>query len=453
MSPTSAPSAGPMRVALSGDSVATRRLPRRADADYQAVSELLRSCDAAFTNLEVVLASDLGYPDPYFNLAGERRIADDLRTFGIGMASFAHNHALNFGPDALLATVGIMDDAGIVAAGAGSTLKAARQPRYVETAHGRLALIACTSTFLPHEPATDAAWGRRARPGINPLRHRTTLRIDEAALRELTRIDELTGLARRRERQHWIGFRAPLPDDSIELLDRGFVVGSTMGEEVKLDASDLTGHAEAIAEARRHAEVVVVSVHTHEFGQTEDTPPDFIRAFTHAAIDAGADIVVAHGPHLLRGIEVYRDRPIFHSLANLIFQYELVDRVPGETFSRASDRLPSDWFRRLHHDGASGFPADERYWEAVLPVCTFEGGRLAGIELVPIELGFGNPPARRGLPRLARDDVARRIVRRLAALSKPFGTSIDVSGDVATVALPEPISERIPAEEEEGVVG
>lgn len=42
-------------------------------------------------------------------------------------------------------------------------------------------------------------------------------------------------------------------------------------------------------------------------------------------IDAGAGIVVGHGPHVLRGIEVYKGRPIFYSLANFIVENDLVE--------------------------------------------------------------------------------------------------------------------------------
>src|SRR5690606_33209953 len=40
------------------------------------------------------------------------------------------------------------------------------------------------------------------------------------------------------------------------------------------------------------------------------------RPVAHAAIDAGADVVVSHHAHIVRGIEIYRERPIFHGLGN-----------------------------------------------------------------------------------------------------------------------------------------
>jgi hypothetical protein len=41
-----------------------------------------------------------------------------------------------------------------------------------------------------------------------------------------------------------------------------------------------------------------------------------LRVFTHAVIDAGADLVIGHGPHVLRGLELYQGRLIAYSLGN-----------------------------------------------------------------------------------------------------------------------------------------
>ena len=73
-------------------------------------------------------------------------------------------------------------------------------------------------------------------------------------------------------------------------------------------ASDIEG-------ARRVADVVIVAlhkgiVHTHARLATYERP------IAHAAIDAGADIVLGHHAHIVRGIELYRGKPIFHGLGN-----------------------------------------------------------------------------------------------------------------------------------------
>jgi poly-gamma-glutamate synthesis protein (capsule biosynthesis protein) len=81
----------------------------------------------------------------------------------------------------------------------------------------------------------------------------------------------------------------------------------------------------------------------------------------------------------------------------------------------------------------AGFPADKRYWESAVPLLTWEGRELRAIELLPITLGWKEARHRRGRPRLAGKDEGRAILERFAALSQPFGTTIDAAG--ARVAL------------------
>ena len=64
------------------------------------------------------------------------------------------------------------------------------------------------------------------------------------------------------------------------------------------------------------------------------TRPEFLALAAHQLIDAGADLVVCHGPHLLRGLELYQGKPIFHSLGNFIGQNELVERIPADGYER-----------------------------------------------------------------------------------------------------------------------
>jgi poly-gamma-glutamate synthesis protein (capsule biosynthesis protein) len=247
---------------------------------------------------------------------------------------------------------------------------------------------------------------------------------------------EHSGLEARRQREVWVGFRsAPRDPDALELLGHEFVVRSAAMEETESAADDLAGYLESVAEARRYADVVIASLHTHEFGRSEEDPPAFVEQAAHAFIDAGASVVVGHGPHLLRGIEVYRSRPIFYSLGNFIFTYELGGRIPGDQYSLPDDRVPSQFFDRLHRNGLSGFPADRRYWETVVPVCEFQGSELGSVRLIPVELGFGLAPARRGIPRVASGPVGEEILRRMADLSAKWQTRIPSATGEGAVAL------------------
>jgi poly-gamma-glutamate synthesis protein (capsule biosynthesis protein) len=202
------------------------------------------------------------------------------------------------------------------------------------------------------------------------------------------------------------------------------------------NAKDIAAMVRWVKEARGLSDLVVVSLHAHEQAESKEIPAEFIPVFARQMIDAGADIVAGHGPHLLRGLELYKGKPIFYSLGNFIGQNELVAKIPADGYERFRadpDLTPGEVYRKRTNDDQGGFPADRRYWESVAPVLTWEGRELRSVELLPISLGWKEPRHRRGRPRLAEGEEARSILDRFAALSKPFGTTVDV--EQSTVAL------------------
>jgi hypothetical protein len=91
---------------------------------------------------------------------------------------------------------------------------------------------------------------------------------------------------------------------------------------------DLVAVHKLVAEAAARANVVIVFMHGGAEGAGQTRVPlgeeeafgelrGNLRAFSHAAVDAGADLVLGSGPHVLRGIEIYRKRTIAYSLGNL----------------------------------------------------------------------------------------------------------------------------------------
>ncbi len=97
-----------------------------------------------------------------------------------------------------------------------------------------------------------------------------------------------------------------------------------------------------IEEARGLADLVLVSLHAHEQLGSKEVPAEFMGSFARAMIDAGADLVVGHGPHLLRGLELYKGKPIFYSLGNFIGQNELVAKIPADGYDRFRAEPRSD---------------------------------------------------------------------------------------------------------------
>jgi poly-gamma-glutamate synthesis protein (capsule biosynthesis protein) len=165
---------------------------------------------------------------------------------------------------------------------------------------------------------------------------------------------------------------------------------------------------------------------------------DFYVEFARAAIDAGADVVAGHGPHLTLGVEIYRGKPILYSLGNFIFQNDTVEVFPAEAYQRFGlphQATPADFLDTRTDGGKRGFPASPEFWEGLVAECEFRDRALAAVRLYPLDLGHGRPRAQRGRPLLARGDIAQRALARVDRLSQRFGTRIAIEKDVATVRL------------------
>jgi poly-gamma-glutamate synthesis protein (capsule biosynthesis protein) len=86
-----------------------------------------------------------------------------------------------------------------------------------------------------------------------------------------------------------------------------------------LNAREVAGTVAPVVEAARDDyDLIIGFVHWGE--EYEDGPSGAQRNAAHALIDAGADLVVAHHPHVLQGVEVYGDGLIAYSLGNFLFE-------------------------------------------------------------------------------------------------------------------------------------
>ncbi len=191
---------------------------------------------------------------------------------------------------------------------------------------------------------------------------------------------------------------------------------------------DLADIVAVVREARRQADWVIVTSHTHESAGSREVPAEFLETFARAVVDAGADIFVGHGPHVMRGIEIYQGKPIFYSLSNFIFQNETVRFLPGDMYARygvSTDGHPGDiQDARIEQSSTGGFPGLQDYWESVVAVPLFNDGQLAEIRLYPITLGFETPRPQRGRPKLADAQAGQRIIESIKKLSEPYGVSV-----------------------------
>jgi poly-gamma-glutamate capsule biosynthesis protein CapA/YwtB (metallophosphatase superfamily) len=412
-----------------GDCIIAR--PISDTQGMRSIRSQIQAADIAFANLESSLLdrSEITQaPHDETGAAwavGSRAVADDLRKIGLRILSRANNHTFDFGLDGARATGRALDAAGIRHAGFAGNRTDACAPQYLDCARGRVACIAAASSFAPQSRA--AGTGRNlGRPGVNALRTRRYLTITPQELRTLRRIrDEVQpGLAARPEESA----------DEFDFLGHWFRIGNQGGSSYVMDPGDLREILSSVSRAREQADLVIFSMHSHEPGNWSDQPVSFVRELAQSVIDAGADVFVGHGPHRLRGIQVYRGRPIFYSLANFIFQLDGPETIMSELLEQYREDLGASRSELTALWTALQFD-DPAYFESVLASVRFESGHAVEIRLTPIELGATPDDAEFGVPRLASPVAGPRILERLHKLSMPFGTSIEIDNGVGIIRI------------------
>ncbi|CAN5755437.1 CapA family protein [soil metagenome] len=425
-----------------GDSLITTHLPDYADEPFQDLAKLVKSCDVAFTNMEMVLSNYQGSPvveSGGGNLSAHPDVARDLMRFGFNLTAFANNHTLNYGEHGCLATIDALAEMGFTCAGAGRNLAEARSPVFLQTENALVGLVGCAASFAPGQRAGMQDGAVPGRPGLNPQRFDTLYVVDEEHLDAIKRIAEQTGAEEQRQFGIWLGFRQPPErEGEFKFADRSFIAGEEFGIRTEAHEKDLEGNTEAIRDADWRSDLTLASIHAHEQGRERWIPADFLIEFAHAAVDAGADMVIGHGPHLLRGIEIYNGKPIFYSLGNFIFQPELIRWFPPddlEALGVEPGTSTPDMWEHMTKGGEQGFVADRLYWESVLPMCTFEDGRLVELNLHPLTLGHGKTIPERGIPRLANRVLGGEILSWMAELSEPFGTKFEIEDGIGRVRI------------------
>lgn len=228
------------------------------------IAPALRQGDLAIGHLEVPhtrcsaeLAGDVPAPGaPPENLAA---IADA----GIALVSLAGNHIADCGAQGIADTRRGLADCGIAFAGAGADLAAARAPAIVERGGWRIGLLSYNCV------GPQNAWAAEGQAGCAYLPVRT---VDGSPVAPASAIAAMT-------------------DEAAEILRQD------------------------IGALQARADIVLIALHKGRVHTPALVEP-YERELARAAIDAGADAVLGHHAHIVRGIEFHRGKPIFHGLGN-----------------------------------------------------------------------------------------------------------------------------------------
>ena len=376
---TAWPQSAPIKIILTGQSMIRSDIRLYTPSIVSTMAPLLKG-DVVFTNFEATVA-EKGQPNDTAPREGNSlappEAMDALKDLGFNMLALANNHSWDLRVPGIQNAIQEANRRSFAHAGTGNNLKEASAAGYLHTPKGTVAIVALASGLIrPGAPATAS------QAGENELR---------------------------------------------------------VGAGNKPNEEDAQRILESIREASKHADLVVVYQHNHVYDKPFGTifaeelpdrlvPPDWIKKWTHAEIDAGADIVVMHGAPVIQGVEIYHDRPIFYDLGNFIFNLPLTE---------ATQLL------------------EPIVWESVVVSVEFQGKNLRSIQFRPIALNqmgqgqvdtqddhpyslpeFPRPfLATRGLPKPTTGEQSAYILKRLAELSKAFGTTVVVKDDTAEIKL------------------
>ena len=434
---------GEITFALTGDSLVSRRLTPYREPRYLGLVETLRSAHLSVTNSETLFHRYEGFPTWDAGPGGtyvatDPAIIDDLKWMGFDMVAAANNHALDFGEVGVLKNMENLEEHGLAYAGMGRSLAQAVAPTYFDTPRGRVALISVTAS-LPagnHRPG-DSRGVEKPRPGVNVLRHSTRYTVPRPVFDSLLSVSE--GL-RLNYRPIAGAYAAEDPTKTeTEFLGKTLVVGENYSTETRPNEFDMELNLRWVRDARRMADWVVVSIHSHERGAIADEPADFVRTFAKACIEVGADIVHGHGPHQDRGIEIYEGKPIFYALGDFILQNDVFETQPWDLFNRyglGPEATPADLYDHRSGNETRGQVVQPIRWQSAVALVEFEKGRLNRIRLLPVDLGFHtHKRSQRGRPVLAEGEVAEEILYRFRDLSEPFGTCVRIEGGQGFIEL------------------
>jgi len=253
--------------------------PNRDDPPslFRHCGDVFRSADIVFGQMEAAM-SDRGSPMfvPHRPCRLPTRNITALNEKGaeFNVMSLASNHAVDFGHEALFDTIDILNGNNIAVVGAGRNIMEARKPVILERNGTKFGFLAYLSIVFPGLVAEEDT------PGCAPLR----------ASHYYKQMDFQPGTP-------------PL------------IVTELFPEDKKAMEND-------IRKLRSQVDVLVVSMHAGVHFVPAMVAMYQKEAAYHA-IDTGADLVLQHHAHILKGIEVYNGKAIFYGLGNFALEHPL----------------------------------------------------------------------------------------------------------------------------------
>ena len=310
-----------------------------AQSVVRHVAPIMAAADATTVNLETVvgqLPSTGAYPAKRFLLQSPPVVLAALHDLGVDLVTLGNNHAYDWQGPGVSSTISALDGAGIAWAGAGTSAAQAQAGRLLDVRGVKVGFVSATTV--------NGDFVNDNLPGADEVKKDSVPQRDAWQYEERTFGFGKPGdanyivSAKRRPGVAWSAFVAL---ETLLDTDQSGALWASMAS-VYPELQDWVarrGHggaapfqstvvAESIKQLRADgADLVVVEIHGGF--QFSDVASDFASRAAHAAIDAGADLVVGHHPHVLQGFEWYKGHLIAYSLGNFVFDQDFLSTFPS----------------------------------------------------------------------------------------------------------------------------
>jgi len=442
---------GSFTVAAVGDFIEVHPVAELTDPRVHNAIKIIQNSDIGFGNMESNLVDYPNYPGTYTDHTGPKAAAADIKAMGIKLMTRANNHTTDAGTEVMFSTNHLLDEVGVVHAGADKDLESARAAQFLDTPKGRVGIVSMYSMANPPlggsvETATYRFGDSGGTPGVNVLRLTTFHVVTPEQLQQLRDIRD-AAFSHRSEIKNAAPPPANEPKDRLNFFGPWYKAGTTpAGLSFTMNQDDLRGIMRSIRNGKEWSSFLIAGIHTHEDTNSmvmpflSEQPADFLVDLAHKSIDNGADMFVGTGIHALRSIEIYKGKPIFYGLSSFVYQLNQ-GQVALERY-RAAKQDPYSTEKtdaELSWDAWAN-PAQTRLgqdnMESIVAECKHDNGHLVEVRLHPIDLGIDAPLSEKGIPRIASPALAQRILKKLQTISQPFGTTIAIENNIGLIRVP-----------------
>jgi hypothetical protein len=525
----------PFTVVAVGDLLEFQPFSKNMDPDIQYVVNIMRSADLVTADLENELRDFDNFGHISGNLA-TKEVADDWVNMHVDFVSRANNKQTD-GPS-VWEDFQQVERVGITHAGVARTMPEARMARYRNISKGLVGFVGFTS-----DGGTDACCSGGTVVSVTPAQLAQVKAMKESILARRNEVEtpvadpapdpagavnvfgvtftngsggDVTGRGgrgggggRAASSTNWVkntvrltlfhGVTAPqmaqlraIAGDTgtgsdLHAFGTQFRVMAMPGEHsFDMNPDDLREMMTQVRTGKWGSDFLASNFHWHQNRYDfqaysyDHFPADFEIKFAHMAIDQGDDMFAAQGVHTIKGVEIYKGKPIFYGLSNFVFQSGISPRAKGElifTPPGMPGELPGQVSEvgggrggragqggtaagdegapvgRGGRGGRGGAPEDPNVivgeyehggaWqlyanmEALMAQSHYESGQLTEVRIYPLDLGQTmRPMSQFGTPKKPTPAVAKKILDELIEYSKPFGTKIVVEDGVAIIRIP-----------------